>query len=213
MDKIADQTKNEQIPKASTDHDQKGLRQSQDEGVSCRDEVKIVSQEEVSSLGSEYVQNSSKIVIMPENRTQVLHRLKYTRKKMLKEPRFHIEYCKFMRKLFEAGHARKVPKERVGERAWYIPHHGVYHPTKGKLRVVFDCSAEKDKVSLNSKLKQGPDFSNSLLGVLLRFRLGLIPVMADIESMYHQVKIPDEHCKFLRFFWWEDGSPSLAKKR
>ena len=45
---------------------------------------------------------------------------------------------------------------------------------------------------------------NSLLGVLLRFRKGSIPLMADIESMYYQVRVPDKHCKFMRFFWWED---------
>ena len=39
----------------------------------------------------------------------------------------------------------------------------------------------------------------------MRFRLGIIPVMADIEAMYYQVKIPSEHCKFLCFFWWENG--------
>ena len=28
-------------------------------------------------------------------------------------------------------------------KTWYIPHHGVYHPSKpGKIRVVFDRSAE-----------------------------------------------------------------------
>ena len=35
--------------------------------------------------------------------------------------------------------------------------------------------------------------------------MGLIPVMADIEAMYYQVKVPVEHQKFLRFFWWEGG--------
>ena len=72
--------------------------------------------------------------------------------------------------------------------------------------MVFDCSAETDGVSLNSVLLQGPDVSNSLLGVLLRLRKGKIAVMADIEGMYHQVKLPEEYSKFLRFFWWEDGN-------
>ncbi len=145
-------------------------------------------------------------IVMPDNRGQVLHRLKCIKRKMLKEKKFRDDYCGFMETLFGAGHARKVPEERLGERSWYIPHHGVYHPAKKKIRVVFDCSAEKDGVSLNSVLMQGPDFMNSLLGVLLRFRIGLIPVMADIEAMYYQVKIPEEHCKFLRFFWWEGGN-------
>ena len=53
-------------------------------------------------------------------------------------------------------------------------------------------------------LIQGPDPANSLLGVLLRFRKGKIAFTADIETMYYQVRIPEEHYKFLRFFWWEN---------
>lgn len=29
--------------------------------------------------------------------------------------------------------------------------------------------------------------------------------MADIESMYHQVKVPDEDSDLLRFLWWPEG--------
>ena len=29
--------------------------------------------------------------------------------------------------------------------------------------------------------------------------------MADIESMYYQVRIPEADRKFVRFFWWEDN--------
>ena len=123
---------------------------------------------------------------------------------MLREKVFEEEYIAFMTKLFTAGYAQVVPKESLKERGWFLPHHGVYHPTKKSIRVVFDCSAEKDDVSLNSKLVQGPDCSNSMIGVLLRFRKGLIPFTADIESMYHQVKVPAEHRKYLRFFWWKD---------
>ena len=163
--------------------------------------VKIVSPENLKESLAEAESNTD-VVAMPNNKENVLHRLKWVKKRMRKEEVFCKEYCEFMKKLFKAGHARKVPKERLSERAWYIPHHGVYHPAKKKLRVVFDCSAELDGVSLNSMLLQGPDFMNSMLGVLVRFRTGLIPVMADIEAMYYQVKIPEEHC---RFFWWEGG--------
>ena len=143
---------------------------------------------------------------MPDNRGIAQQRLKYLRRKMLKDQGFRKEYTAFMQKLFTHGYARKVPEDRVDERAWFIPHHGVYHPVKKKIRGVFDCSAAKDGVSLNSQLIQGPDPANSLLGVLFRFRAGLIGFMADIETMYYQVRIPVEHSKFLRFYWWEDGN-------
>ena len=43
-------------------------------------------------------------------------------------------------------------------------------------------------VSLNDKLPQGPDLLSRLSGVLTRFRLNPIVLVADIEAMFHQVK-------------------------
>ena len=49
----------------------------------------------------------------------------------------------------------------------------MYHPNKpGKIRVVFDCSAEFDGGSLNKELLTGPDLINQVVEVLTRFRLG-----------------------------------------
>ena len=144
-----------------------------------------------------------KCVVMPKNRSVALQRLGSVKRKMLRDEDFRREYTTFMKKLFAAGHARKVPDKNIGEKAWFLPHHGVFHPMKRKIRVVFDCSAEMGGVSLNSKLMQGPDFTNSLIGVLIRFRKGLIPFTADIEAMYYQVRVPKEQWKYLRFFWWE----------
>ena len=32
--------------------------------------------------------------------------------------------------------------------------------------------------------------------------------MGDIEAMFHQVKVPDTQCSFLKFLWWEDSDIS-----
>ena len=32
-----------------------------------------------------------------------------------------------------------------------------------------------------------------------------IAIMADIESMFYQVKVPEHHCKYIRFIWWPNG--------
>lgn len=47
--------------------------------------------------------------------------------------------------------------------------------------------------------------TNSLLGVLTRFRLNSIAVMADIKAMYHQVQVAKQDVDFLRFLWWPRG--------
>ena len=115
-----------------------------------------------------------------------------------------------MSDLLAKGYARKVPPVQAGPvegKAWYIPHHGVYHPHKpGKIRVVFDCSANFKGLSLNSMLHKGPDLTNSLVGVLTRFREDRVAVMADIEAMFYQVRVPDRDSSFLRFLCWKDGN-------
>ena len=77
---------------------------------------------------------------------------------------------------------------------------------KDEIRVVFDAAALHDGVSLNSQLRQGPDLTNSLLGVLLRFRQDPIALVADIEGMFNQVKVPPEDADALRFLWSEDDN-------
>ena len=107
------------------------------------------------------------------------------------------------------GYARKVLPDHDGlekGRAWYILHLRVYYPHKpGKIRVVFDCSAKFMGNSLNDMLYKGPNLTNSLVGVLSRFREDRVAVIADIESMFYQVTVPDCDSSFLRFLWWENG--------
>lgn len=102
----------------------------------------------------------------------------------------------------------RVPTlELENQPAWYIPHHGIYHPHKpGKIRVVFDCLARFHETSLNDHLLTGPDLTNTLVGVLCRFRKGRIAIMCDIERMFHQFHVAKEHQDYLRFLWWDDGN-------
>ena len=50
-----------------------------------------------------------------------------------------MDYKSFIDDLFKKGYTEKSTKEVPEGRTWYIPHHGVYNPSKsGKIRVVFD---------------------------------------------------------------------------
>ena len=50
------------------------------------------------------------------------------------------------------------------ERLSTFPHHAVHHPRKpGKIRVVFDCSAEFEGKSINKELLPGPDLTNQIV--------------------------------------------------
>ena len=146
---------------------------------------------------------------VPNNKSQALQRANWLKKKLERDPRLSEDYKTFMADIVAKGYARKVPLEQMNlqnGKVWYIPHHGVYHPHKpGKIRVVFDCSAKFNGVSLNSMLYKGPDLTNSLIGVLTRFRQDRIAVTADIQSMFYQVRVSNGDSSFVRFLWWENG--------
>ena len=98
------------------------------------------------------------------------------------------------------GYARRVEQEEPPAkegRVWYIPNHSVYHPIKrGKIRVVFDCSAKYVGKSLNDYLLQRPDLRNKLVGVLMQFRQQKVEFMANIKKMFYRVKVKDREAEF-----------------
>ncbi len=55
---------------------------------------------------------------------------------------------------------------------------------------------------MNDQLLQGPDFTNKLVGVLIRFRQERIALSSDVEGMFHQVKVDPKDWNALRFLWW-----------
>lgn len=146
---------------------------------------------------------------LPNNRPLAEHRLKLLKKRLLNKPEMLSKYAGFMDNLLSSGFARKVPVDLIDHpngALWYLPHHPVFSPNKpNKIRVVFDCAAVYHGTSLNDQLLQGPDLTNNLFGVLTRFRQESVALMADIESMFHQVKVCREDCDALRFLWWPNN--------
>ena len=145
-------------------------------------------------------------VKLPNNRQEAERRLYSLRRKFNHSPDIEVQYRTEMNTYIEKGYARKLMPEEIttkGPRTWYLPHFAVTNPNKpGKVRIVFDAASEYEGKSLNKNLLQGPDCTNNLTGVLLRFREDNIAVVADIESMFHQVKVKTEDEDSLRFLWW-----------
>ncbi|KAK7882732.1 hypothetical protein WMY93_028906 [Mugilogobius chulae] len=149
--------------------------------------------------------------LMPNNIEVAKERLQGLKRRFIKDLDYAAEYTAFMQDILKKGYAEEVPSKQLeGEngRVWYIPHHGVRHKKKLKLRVVFDCPSSYQGTSLNKELLQGPDLTNTLIGVLLRFRKEKIAVMADIEAMFYQVFVAENDRDSLRFLWWPDGDIS-----
>ena len=139
---------------------------------------------------------------LPNNRHQARQRFSYLEKKFSKNDQFREDYIRFMMDIIAKGYARKSTTKAASGKTWYLPHHGVYYPNKpGKIRVVFDLSADYKGRFLNRELLSGPDLTNQIVGVYLRFQEEQIAVMGDIEAMFHQVKVPKDQCSFLKFLW------------
>jgi hypothetical protein len=110
---------------------------------------------------------------LPNNRAAAEKRLLSLGRRLAKDTNLHERYKAGINDLLNKGYAEPVPDDELNASpgtTWYIPHHTVVNPNKPeKLRIVFDCAAEYQGTSLNKNVLQGPDLTNSLIGVLLRF--------------------------------------------
>ena len=160
------------------------------------------------------LENGHYVIALPwtthlqNNRTLAEQRLNSLKRRLQREPIVHEKYTAFMNDLLDKDYARKVnDKDQDSSKIlWYLPHHPVLNPHKPeKVRVVFDCSAKYGNTSLNDQLLQGPDMTNTLVGVLTRFREERVAMTSDIESMFYQVRVQPSDCSALRFLWWPNG--------
>ena len=108
---------------------------------------------------------------LPDNNICAIHRLRCLERKLKRNKQYYQDYMTFTDETITRGDAEKVPQKDIGKApAWYIPHHGVYHPQKpGKFCVVFECSARFKETCLNDHLLTSPELTNTLVGVLCRF--------------------------------------------
>jgi hypothetical protein len=142
---------------------------------------------------------------LPDSKPAALRRLHLMERKMDKDPEFAQVYKKKFDEYEEKGFIRKLSTEEASistPRTWYLPHFATYHPNKpGKPRLVFDGAAKSNGRSLNSELLQGPDLMSPLNNVLSKFRQKKYAITADIQAMFHQVKIRKEDHSSQRFFF------------
>lgn len=144
---------------------------------------------------------------LPNNREQAQKRANSLHISLQKNPVKTQHFVDFMGNMLENNHAEVAPPLKNNEERWYLPVFGVYHPQKpNQIRCVFDSSAKHKGVSLNNVLLQGPDLTNSLLGILLRFRKETVAISADIRQMFYSFRVHEEHRNFLRFLWYEENN-------
>ena len=143
--------------------------------------------------------------MLPNNKKMAERRLEFLQRKMTNNAEFGKRYRAGIQEYINDGYAEKVEDEGPIGGTWYIPHHAVVSAKKpDKFRIVFDCAAQYQGVSINNAVHRGPDFTNKMPGVLLRFREKRYVVVSDVQAMYHQVRVTPAQRDALRFLWYDE---------
>ena len=150
------------------------------------------------------------ITCLPENRQLAFGRLKSLIHKLRNNPELVKQYDSIIQDQLDRGVIEKVQPEPTEDMKHYIPHHPVINLSKPttKVRVVYDASAKakQDNKSLNECLYRGPVMLQDLTGILLRFRLNKVAMVADIEKAFLQIGLNDNAKNVTRFFWLKDST-------
>lgn len=123
------------------------------------------------------------------------------------------QYDDIIKDQLRRGIIEKVPQDnQATNRLHYIPHHCVIDPTRTatKVRIVYDASArtKKRNKSLNECMHRGPVLLKDLVGLLIRFRMKKVALVADIEKAFLQLGLQPEERDVTRFIWVKDCNVS-----
>ena len=111
---------------------------------------------------------------LPFNKPLAWSRYSSLKKKFERNSEVAKKYKETINSYINKDHAVKPSQEKsknVTHITNYVPHHGVVNINKpGKVGIAFDAATEFQNTSLNKNLLKGPDYLNSLAGILLRFQ-------------------------------------------
>lgn len=75
---------------------------------------------------------------MPNNKKAAEQHALNLKRRFKRDSSFQQQYTDFINDMVAKGYAEQVPSGELARsygRLWYIPHHDVYHPQKGKVCV------------------------------------------------------------------------------
>ena len=118
-------------------------------------------------------------------------------------------------RVVEVADSRREYKERDNVATHYLPHHFVRGKNNSKkIRIVYEgCAKSHPKQkSLNECLHRGKNIIGNLCGVLLRFRMKVLGIIADIEKAYLQLELSPDDRDVTRFLWVKDINLPFKKE-
>ena len=142
---------------------------------------------------------------LPDNYDLCNGRLKSFYKRLSEKPQLLNRYDETIKEPLEKNVIEKAPKVSKG-RVHYVPHHVIVQPEKDKIRIVYDASAKakKSNQSLNECLYRGPVILEDLAGLLMRFRIKRIGLIAEIKKAFLQISLKPPDRDVTRFLWLKD---------
>ena len=114
-------------------------------------------------------------------------------------PGEYTAYDNQLKTLLKEGHIELLPSDCIP-----LPHRGVVKLDREttKLRIVHDASAKSENgLSLNDALEKGPNFLPLSWDILLRFRIGKVGFVGDLEKAFLQLSLHDEDRNVCCFLW------------
>ncbi|KJH49031.1 hypothetical protein DICVIV_04810 [Dictyocaulus viviparus] len=136
---------------------------------------------------------------LSSNKGMAIQRLQSTVNKLKANPTLFQQYHKIIVQQLNQGVIEEVEEANnstnLKEIIHYLSHHAVITPNKEttELRVVFDASAhQKRQPSLNELLHQGPLILPQICDILLRFRIGDIAIISDVEKAFLQIRLHEK---------------------
>ncbi|CAK1598082.1 unnamed protein product [Parnassius mnemosyne] len=127
------------------------------------------------------------------------------------KPQLKELYVQFIQEYAKLGHLSPSPIKKPIN-AYFLPHHPVMKEKSEstRLRVVFDASAQTTSgMSVNDLQMKGPVIQDSLINILLRFRLYKYIISGDIEKMYRQVNVRESDRNLQLILWRDKESDPL----
>ena len=139
---------------------------------------------------------------LPDNYSIAKSRLVGLQKQLNLNPELRESYDTIIKTYLDENIVEEVNDNETFENVHYSLNKSVIRNERdtAKIRVVFEASTMSPKQSsLNDILYSGPCLLPLVQDILLRFRIGETPVVADIQQAFLQISIAETHINLLRF--------------